>query len=382
MLQQQSFIPQQQILPHNVPMQIIQQTPPPMRASGPIVQFQGQATSLQPANIQIQGAHGGQQILLNQAPGQQYQLQYIPSTNQITNAPQMQTIQHVMQPQQQIQGILQQQGAGGQQFITVQGNTAFMIPPPNIIQQNAPQSIQQHQVFNAPPAMALHQDDGKNDPNKLKQDPNDPKNNQSMATRISNLPIPINQPPPILNCPPPQIFNQQGQQHQIQQFIVNTNAWPQQQQIQQLPINSQIQIVTQPQTIRGNEIVIQSPLQQAGQQVITTYNPQQGGQQFQQIQFHQTAITQPPPTQPSLQNAPSNHQSIGGFQQQFEQKINVSRTFPLAKLFQFCRMKIVFFLFPLSGQSCGDNQQRSGKRKFENETENESSKMFPKVGMG
>jgi hypothetical protein len=316
-------------------MQIIQQTPPPMRASGPIVHFQQQATSLQPANIQIQGTHGGQQILLNQAPAQQYQLQYIPSTNQITNAPHMQTIQHVIQPQQQIQGILQP-GAGGQQFITVQGNTAFMIPPPNIIQQNAPQNIQQHQVFNSS-AMALNNDDGKNGPNKLKQDPNDPKSNQSMATRINNLPIPINQPPPILNCPPPQIFNQQSQQQQIQQFIVNTNPWPQQQQIQQLPLNSQIQIVTQPQTIRGNEIVIQSPIQQAGQQVITTYNPQQGGQQFQQIQFHQTAITQPPPPQPPMQNAPSSHQSIGGFQQQFEQKINVSQTFSLTKRFQFAK---------------------------------------------
>lgn len=300
---------------HNVPMQIIQQTPPPnagmpIRTSAPIVQFQGQ-TGLQQANIQIQNA-GGQQILLNQAPTQQYQLQYIPSTNQITNAPQMQTIQHVIQPQQQIQGIIQP-GANGQQFITVQGNTAFMIPPPNIIQQS------QQQVYNTPPTISLNQEELKLD-QKLKQETNnEQKNNQNlqqMGARIVTN-IPINQPPPILNCPPPQIFNQQGQQQQIQQFI----SWPQQQQLQQLPMNSQIQIVAQPQQIRsGNEIVLQQP----GQQVITTFNPQQGGQPFQQIQFHQATITQPPPSQPQMHvhNVPNHQQNIS-FQQQFEQKINV-----------------------------------------------------------
>lgn len=294
-------------------MQIIQNIPPPIRSSAPIVQFQGQTASLQPTNIQIQSTSGGQQILhLNQAPTQQYQLQYIPSTNQITNAPQMQTIQHVIQPQQQIQGILQP-GANGQQFITVQGNTAFMIPPPNIIQQNHPQ------VFNAPPTIALNQEDIKNEVAKMKQEGANEAKNQQISTRIVTN-IPLNQPPPILNCPPPQIFNQQqGSQQQIQQFIVNANAWPQQQQIQQLPTNSQIQIVTQPQQIRsGNEIVIQNPMQQGGQQVITTFNHQQPAQQFQQIQFHQATITQPPPTAQM-----TSHQNIT-FQQQFEQKINVS----------------------------------------------------------
>ena len=330
-IQQQNFIPQHQIIPHNVPMQIIQQTPPPnagipIRTGAPLVQFQGQTTSLQPTNIQIQSANGGQQIVLNQAPTQQYQLQYIPATNQITNASQMQTIQHVLQPQQQIQGILQP-GANGQQFITVQGNTAFMIPPPNIIQQAPPQNT----IYNPPPSINLNQDDSKNDLTKLKQDGSDQKNNQNMqamATRIVTN-IPLNQPPPVLNCPPPQIFNnQQGAQQQIQQYIVNSNTWPQQQQIHQLPISPQIQIVTQPQQMRsGNEIVIQNPVQ--GQQVITTFNPQQSGQPYQQIQFHQATITQPPPPQPQLQtihNVGQNQQSIS-FQQQFEQKINVSKTF-------------------------------------------------------
>lgn len=229
----------------------------------------------------------------------------------------MQTIQHVIQPQQQIQGILQP-GSNGQQFITLQGNTAFMIPPPNMIQQN-----QQQTVFNAPPTIALSQDDLKNEATKIKQEGGgDMKNNLNlqMGTRIVTN-VPLNHPPPILNCPPPQIFNQQqGSQQQIQQFIVNANHWPQQQQIQQLPINSQIQIVAQPQQVRsGNEIVIQN--QQGGQQVITTFNPQQAGQQFQQIQFHQATITQPPPT--SMHSIQPGHQNIS-FQQQFEQKITVN----------------------------------------------------------
>lgn len=305
---------------HNVPMQIIQQTPPP-NAGMPIrttaqniVQFQTGQTGLQQANIQIQNA-AGQQILLNQ-PAQQYQLQYIPAANQISNAPQMQTIQHVIQPQQ-IQGILQP-GANGQQYITVQGNTAFMIPPPNIIQQG------QQQVYNNTPPTILNQEELKLD-QKLKQEgSNEQKNNQNlqqMGARIVTN-IPINQPPPILNCPPPQIFNQQGQQQQIQQFIVNANSWPQQQQLQQLPMNSQVQIVAQSQQIRnGNEIIIQQP---TGQQVITTFNPQQGGQPFHQIQFHQATITQPPPSQPQLHvHNVQNHQQNISFQQQFEQKINV-----------------------------------------------------------
>lgn len=325
-IQQQNFIPQHQIIPQHVPMQIIQQTPPPnagipIRTTAPLVQFQGQTANLQQANIHIQSANG-QQILLNQAPAQQYHLQYIPTTNQITNAQQMQ-IQHVLQPQQQIQSIIQ---PGTQQFITVQGNTAFMIPPPNIIQQVPPQNI--NTVFNPPPTTLNHED--KNEIAKIKQEglSDDPKNNQNIiGTRIVNN-VPLNQPPPVLNCPPPQIYNnQQGQQQQIQQFILNSNGWPQQQQIHQMPISPQIQIVTQPQQIRsGNELVIQNPVQQQGHQVITTFSPQQPGQSYQQIQFHQATIAQPPPQQPQMQtihNAPQNSQSIS-FQQQFEQKINVS----------------------------------------------------------
>lgn len=277
-IQQQNFIPQQ-IIPQ-MPMQIIQQQPPPtMRTT----MFQGQV-------------QGGQQFLLNQAPAQQY-LQLIQSPN----TQQMQTIQHVIQP-----------SANGQQFITVQGNTSFMIPPPNIIQQNPSQNI--NPAFNQQPTMAMGQEEIKNEANKIKQE-NDGKSlsPQQIARIVTN--IPLNQPPPVLNCPPPHIFNQQhGQQGQIQQFIVNANSWPQQ---QQLPLNSQIQIVTQPQAMRsGNEIVIQNPIQ-GGQQVITTFNPQQGGQPFQQIQFHQAAITQPPP--PQVHNVPT-HQNMS-FQQQFEQKV-------------------------------------------------------------
>lgn len=255
-------------------MQIIQQ-PPTMRTM-----FQGQG------NIQVQS---GQQFLLNQGPAQQYQLQLIQSPN----TQQMQTIQHVIQP-----------SANGQQFITLQGgNTSFMIPPPNIIQQNPSQNI--NPVFNQ------QQEEIKNEANKIKQENEAKSLSPQQVARIVN--IPLNQPPPVLSCPPPHMFNQQhGQQGQIQQFIVNANSWPQ----QQMPLNSQIQIVTQPQAIRsGNEIVIQNPIQ-GGQQVITTFNPQQGGQPFQQIQFHQAAITQPPP--PQVHNP--THQNMS-FQQQFEQKV-------------------------------------------------------------
>jgi hypothetical protein len=282
-----------------------------MRTAAPIsVQFQGH-----PGNIQIQPTTG-QQIFLNQAPAQQYQLQYIPTANPIATAPQAQTIQHFIQPQQQIQGILQQ---NGQQFITVQGNTAYMIPPPNIVQ---PQTI-----FNSAPPITINPSDvgdgTKTDLSKMvKQD--DQKNQG--RTIVAN----INQPPPP-----------------IQQFIVNANSWPSTQQ--QMPLNSQIQIVTQPQAFRnGNEIVIQNTLPTAstsqGQQVITTFNPQQGPS-FQQIQFtNQPIITQPPPPiqiqqqQPQAQNLeqilaaqqnqsrtvpPPSPTSSLSYQQQFEQKINV-----------------------------------------------------------
>lgn len=309
-IQQSNFIPQAQIIPQQ--MQIIQQTPinipppVPLRNAAPIsVQFQGH-----PTNIQIQPTTG-QQILLNQAPAQQYQLQYIPTAT----APQAQTIQHFIQPQQQIQGILQ---PNGQQFFTVQGNTAFMIPPPNIVQ---PQT-----VFNSAPPITINPSDvvdaTKTDLSKGKQD--DQKNQG--RTIVTN----INQPPPP-----------------IQQFIVNANPWPQTQH--QIPLNSQIQIVTQPQAFRnGNEIVIHNALSTAAstsqeKQVITAFNPQQGPS-LQQIQFtNQPIITQPPPPiqiqqQPQAQHLeqtislqqnqsrsvpPPPTSSAMSYQQQFEQKINV-----------------------------------------------------------
>lgn len=310
-IQQPNFIPQTHIIPQQ--MQIIQQTPinipPPLRTNAPIsVQFQGQ-----PANIQIQQA--GQQILLNQAPvqqqqQQQYQFQYIPAAT----APQTQTIQHFIQPQQQIQGILQPHG---QQFITLQGNTAFMIPPPNIMQN----------PFGSVPPITINSGDAvdnKADGSKIMKH-EEPKNQLSAAGRaiVTN----INQPPPPIQ----------------QQFIVNANPWPQNQQ--QMPLNSQIQILTQqPQAFHrnGNEIVIQAtPSASAqGQQIITTFNPTQG-QSLQQIQFaNQPIISQPPPAPPIQQQHFSQAQFLQqnveqsrpfssptslSYQQQFEQKINVCK---------------------------------------------------------
>lgn len=341
-IQQPNFIPQTHIIPQQ--MQIIQQTPlnipPPLpiRTTAPIsVQFQGQ-----PTNIQIQSAATGQPILLNQAPAtQQYQLQYIPTAT----APQTQTIQHFIQPQQQIQGILQPHG---QQFITLQGNTAFMIPPPNIVQNPT--------VFSSAPPITINSteavDSMKPDGTKImKQD--DQKNQLTAANATASgrtIVTNINQPPPP-----------------IQQFIVNANPWPQNQQ--QIPLNSQIQILTQqPQATafrNGNEIVIQNagatatastPIQ-GHQQIITTFNPSQGHHPLQQIQFtNQAIISQPPPSasqiqvqqafsqqpqnleqhqhQPSIQTIQQSSSSRTpststastslSFQQQFEQKINVS----------------------------------------------------------
>ncbi|KAG5673609.1 hypothetical protein PVAND_003639 [Polypedilum vanderplanki] len=323
-IQQPNFLPQSQIIPQ--PMQIIQNIPPPTAipirtattaTAAPIsVQFQGQ-----PNNIQLQST-AGQQILVNQTPTQQYQLQYIPTANQ---AP---TIQHFIQPQQQIQGILQ---PNGQQFITVQGNTAFMLPPPNI---TTSQNI--GTVFNSAPPIAINTIEEKD---KIKSDEQKTQTHSNIAARIN-----INQPPPS-----------------IQQFI----AWPQnQQQIQQIPINSsqQIQILTQPPPTTAHN----------GQQVIATFNSQQGPP-LQQIQFTQPLITQPPPpTQPiQIQNVqgimePRQSQTQQAtstcamnqalsYQQQFEQKINISMM--------------------------NENQQRAMKRKID-DTDTNLNKSFPKTGMG
>ncbi|KAJ6636330.1 KH likey domain-containing protein 4, partial [Pseudolycoriella hygida] len=105
------------------------------------------------------------QIVLNQPP-QNYQYQYIQQplqTNEVAAQPNQVTIQHIYQPQHQLQGIVQQtvqpnpqfnhfaqqtirpqQLQPNQQYIVhnVQGNTAYMVPPPNIIhQQPQPQNI-------------------------------------------------------------------------------------------------------------------------------------------------------------------------------------------------------------------------------------------------
>ena len=311
-IQAPNFIPQSQIIPQQ--MQIIQQTPlnmpPPtginmstLRTATPIsVQFQGQP------NIQLQ--QSAQPILVNQAPSQQYQFQYI-QANPLTNS-QPQTIQHFIQPQQQFQGIIQ---PNTQQFITVQGNTAFMLPPPNVNHQNL------GTVFNAPPITINQEDLAKSETNKTKiEEPKNSTNSQQFATSSRTL---INQPPPP-----------------IQQFLVNANAWPQNQQIQQMPI----QIVTQPQqAIRsGNEILIQNAVQTAqGQQVLAAFANQQG-HPIQQIQFsNQSIITQPPPLPPQIQvqnieaqqQSPQSslstvirpNQTSMSYQQQFEQKINVRK---------------------------------------------------------
>lgn len=314
-VQQQNFIPQQ-IIQQNVPMQIIQQTPT-LRAAAPIVQFQSQPI--------LQGTNAsGQQILFNQ-PTQQYQLQYV----QQPNPQQLQTIQHIIQPTQSmqpIQGIIQS-NPNEQQFITVQGNASYMIPPP-IIQQAPPQ------VFNSTSQQTISVNPEDIKPDSMKPKSNDVNNElktnitqqQAMSRIVTNIP-----PPSVLTCPPPQVFHQQqvASQQPIQQFILNAPNWPQQQQIQSLPLNSQIQIVAQPQTTlrSGNEILIQ----QNPQQVIATFNPQQTSashQQFQQIQVQQAAISQASssgvqPSQISQIVQVSSHQPMT-FQQQFEMKINVS----------------------------------------------------------
>lgn len=288
-IQSPNFIPQA--------MQIIQQTPinipPPTglnipnirgAAGTPIsVQFQGQP------NIQLQPT--GQPILFNQ-PTQQYQLQYIPA-----NAQQAQTIQHFIQPQQQIQGIIQ---PNAQQFITLQGNTAFMLPPPNLVHN--PQTL--GTVFNAPPITINQEDLTKADGVKSKiEESKNLANPQQLATTSRAI---INQPPP-----------------NIQQFLVNANSWPQNQQLQGMPIH----ILAQPQ-----QAIAQ------GQQVLSAFTPQQAGS-LQQIQFtNQPIITQPPPTQIQIQNVqsvespqPAGVSSVAtvvrpnqslSFQQQFEQKVN------------------------------------------------------------
>ncbi|XP_037915682.1 MAGE-like protein 2 isoform X1 [Hermetia illucens] len=181
---QQQTIIHQQIIPQTVPIQlqqsnvVIQQPvqqqatalgnvniPPPgipiPIKSGQIVQFQtppptapGTAHLTQPPpNIQLQHQPpAATQIVLNHPQGYQYQYIQQPVQQQDPGMqPNQVTIQHIYQPQQQIQGIVQQtqpqpqaqqiQATPTQQYITVQGSTAYMMPPPTIIHQ--PQASQQ-----------------------------------------------------------------------------------------------------------------------------------------------------------------------------------------------------------------------------------------------
>jgi hypothetical protein len=272
----------------------------------------------------------------------------------------------------------------------VQGNT-FMLPPPNLHVQN-PQNLGTA-VFNAAPPLAINPDDSTKAPTsdltKMKQDEQQKsmqQQQQQMAgarTIVTN----INQPPPNL-----------------QQFIVNANSWPHTQQFQQMPMNSQIQIVTQQpsQAIRnGNEVVIQNtiPVSQAsaaqGQHVITAFNPQQ-------IQFSNAPIiTQPPPI--TIQSLMDQHQQQQqqqvtmmlpqqqqsqqqiqrtnaplSYQQHFEQKINVSNASIQHRLKGGNGSNNSLS----SLQMMSESQQRAMKRKIDDAEADSNKSSFAKSGMG
>lgn len=373
-IQQQNFVPQI-IQPNTSTMQIIQtpiNVPPPIRTNAPIVQFQAQ-----PANIIQQGTTAaGQQILFNQAPTQQYQLQYIQPA---AANPQIQTIQHlIQQPTQPIQGIIQPNPAE-QQFITVQGNASYALyPPQNIMQQVAPQ-----QIFNTQQTITINPEDIKSDPLKSKNDIEAKTNLSQQQQQISRI---VTVPPPsvMAACPPPQVFNQQQipVQQQVQQIILNPSAqaWPQQQQqIQTFPLNSPIQIVAQqPQTVlrTGNEIIIQQQQNasiQPQQQVFATFNPQQTAthQQFQQIQLQQSPVVSQSSSS-AIQNATQISQSQPmTFQQQFEMKINVSLLIAFLATLIFADLYVHHL-------KASETQQRATKRKLDDD----NSKSFPKAGTG
>ncbi|XP_055694819.1 trithorax group protein osa-like isoform X3 [Lutzomyia longipalpis] len=294
--------PQPQIIQHSVPIQLhpngnvmIQQQvqtnpttltsinlPPPgvhiPLKSGSLVQVQTAPPmpvfSQPPPNIQLQQQPPPSQIILNQAPPNNYQYQYIQQQPQLqqNDTTQQQghvTIQHIYQPQPQIQRIIHQnpttqpieqfqQIRPSQQYITLQGNTAYVVPPPNIVQQTAPsqpapnppnvvfstqlpppQSHQEIAQFtNAKPpdgGMGLEERkfDTKSpeyDQNKIDRQNENPMNKNGMdcppvsinsfmarppvqqnTVAMSSIPI-IQAPPPIMSIPPPGIH----------QFIGNT----------------------------------------------------------------------------------------------------------------------------------------------------------------
>ncbi|XP_055715496.1 trithorax group protein osa-like isoform X3 [Phlebotomus papatasi] len=179
--------PQHSIIQHSVPIQLhpngnvmiqqqVQTNPPTLTSinlpppgvhiplkSGSLVQVQAAPPmpvfSQPPPNIQLQQQPPPSQIILNQAPPNNYQYQYIQQQPQLQTQLQQNettqqqghvTIQHIYQPQPQIQPQIQriihqnptpqpieqfQQIRPSQQYITLQGNTAYVVPPPNIVQQ-------------------------------------------------------------------------------------------------------------------------------------------------------------------------------------------------------------------------------------------------------
>lgn len=142
---------------------------------GSLVHLQGP-----PPSVHLSQPPPTTQIVLNQPP-QNYQYQYIQQPLQTNDGgqPNQVTIQHIYQPQHQLQGIVQQtvqpnpqfnhfaqqtirpqQLQPNQQYIVhnVQGSTAYMVPPPNIIHQ---QPQHQNIIFQTQPPqiqqIPLHQ---------------------------------------------------------------------------------------------------------------------------------------------------------------------------------------------------------------------------------
>lgn len=160
------IIQQQQLAPAPVVSNV--NIPPPAIKPSTVMQFQAPPPnqiqlSQPPPNIQLHQSQtpNTQQIILNPPP-QNYQYQYIqqsalqsqPDGTTAAVHPNQMTIQHIYQPQQHIQGMVQssqaqahfnpfvqpgqvqrqvQQLQPGQQYF-VQGNNAFLVPPPNILQ--------------------------------------------------------------------------------------------------------------------------------------------------------------------------------------------------------------------------------------------------------
>lgn len=197
--QQTTIIQQPTMIPQTLPIHLhqgnmvlqqqVQQAPTISNVSIPppgihhIPVKQGSLVHLQgppPSALHLSQPPPTTQIVLNQPP-QNYQYQYIQQPLQTNDAgqPNQVTIQHIYQPQHQLQGIVQQtvqsnpqfnhfaqqtirpqQLQPNQQYIVhnVQGNTAYMVPPPNIIHQ---QPQHQNIIFQTQPPqiqqIPLHQ---------------------------------------------------------------------------------------------------------------------------------------------------------------------------------------------------------------------------------